>query len=101
MPRAREDRREIFEFIAHRSPQGAESWELAYEQLLGLLERSPLQFGMAAEDGHFDFTLREAFFRTPRGRRYRLVFRVDGKVVTILRIRGYGQPTIDPDDVVD
>jgi plasmid stabilization system protein ParE len=99
MPRAVADRRDIFDYISRRSVQGADAWELAYEAVLDRLEMNPLQFGLAPEDGQFNFELRQCLFRTRRGNTYRGVFRIDEETVTILRLRGPGQAPITPGDL--
>jgi plasmid stabilization system protein ParE len=98
---AKGDRRRLFRYIDRRSPQGAAAWEAAYEACLDRLEDNPFQFGLAPEDPHFDIALRQFFFRTKSGKPYRVVFRIDGDVVTILRLRGHGQALIEGDELPD
>ncbi len=49
-------------------------------------------------------SLKQAFFRTRRGRSYRAVFVIVGDIVgdevRILRVRGPGQELIEPDEIV-
>lgn len=99
LPLAKNDWLSIFNYIAERSPQGARSWEAAYEQALTRLEQNPLICGFAPENHHFDFDLRQILFHTRRGKRYRMVFRVDQNVVTIYRIRGPGQAPLASGDL--
>jgi len=95
LPAAKADRRAIFRYLDERSPQGAKSWEAAYEQVLTRLENDPLFCGYAPENEYFDIELRQILFSTRSGLTYRIVFRVDSDVdsdvVTIYRLRGPGQ----------
>lgn len=99
LPIAKAERREIFNYIAERSPQGTESWEAAYEEALTRLEANPHICPPALEQEKFDCDLRQLLFKTRHGHRYRLIFRVDENVVTIYRLRGPGQPPLTRVDV--
>ena len=51
------------------------------------------------EDEHFDIDVRQALFKTRRGRIYRMLFTIVGNEVRILRVRGPGQAPVVADDV--
>ncbi|MCG8449713.1 MAG: type II toxin-antitoxin system RelE/ParE family toxin [Pirellulales bacterium] len=99
LPVAKVDRRRIFRYIESKSPQGAESWDTAYEKALLRLKDNPLLCGIAPESEHLDIDLRQLLFKTRRGHYYRLLFRVDGEQITIYRVRGQGQDYVAPKDL--
>jgi plasmid stabilization system protein ParE len=85
---------QIAEWIAKNSPDGARRWLEAFSTLLESLKHAPESCSIASESEVIGRELREAFFRTRRGRTYRAVFAVDGKQIRILRVRGSGQPPL-------
>ena len=99
LPVAKADRRRIFRYIESHSPQGAESWDLAYENALYRLQENPHICGMAPESRHLDVDLRQLLFRTRSGHCYRLLFRIDDNQITIYRVRGPGQDYIGFDEL--
>ncbi len=99
LPRAKADKRHIFEWLHERSPQGAAAWLNAYDQALTLLERSADSFGEAAENKDCPFDVRQVFFRTRRGRVYRVLYFIEDHTVYVLRVRGTGQAPVDPTDL--
>jgi plasmid stabilization system protein ParE len=99
LARARADVDAIFQWIHERSPAGATSWYAAWLEAADSLATNPLRFGLAAESDQFDYKVRERFFKTRRGRRYRIVFTIVESEVRILRVRGPGQRPLEPDEV--
>jgi plasmid stabilization system protein ParE len=89
--RARADTDDIFNWIANRSVQGAVSWYLEFRQAVNRIAETPEQFGEAYEADRLGRPLREALFKTRRGRIYRIVFECDDTEILILRVRGPGQ----------
>src|SRR5262249_615023 len=89
--RARSDADSIFNWLVHRSTQGAISWYLAFHQAIEAIASSPVSFGEAPESHALGRQLRHAPFKTRRGRVYRIVFEVSDTEITILRVRGPGQ----------
>ena len=73
LARAKADYRHIFSYLETRSPQGAMNWEEALEAGLARLRYNPMIYGLAFEDSHFDFELRQLLFKTRYGRTYRAV----------------------------
>jgi hypothetical protein len=71
--RAEIDVRQITQWIAERSMQGAFSWLQAYEELLTRLAEQADAFGPALEEPDCNVPLKQALFRTPHGRTYRVV----------------------------
>lgn len=99
--RAKQDLRGIATWISERSRRGAESWLTAFEKLVDRLSETAHTFPVAEENDEFSIELRQAFFKTRRGRVYRAVFTIVGNEARILRIRGPGQGSLTDDDVDD
>jgi len=99
LPRAKQDKHSIFRWLHERSPAGAASWLRSYDLLVERLSRDASSFGEAMEKQDCDFDVRQALFKTPRGRVYRALFFIEGEKVFILRVRGPGQAPINPEDV--
>ena len=76
------------------------AWLDAYEQLTERLEQDADTFPVALEDRNCHIRLKQALFRTRRGRTYRIVFTIIGDEVRILRIRGPGQSPLREDELV-
>src|SRR5262245_50630092 len=83
--------KDIVEWLARRSPQGALSWSEAYAAALAKLRHDPLRRALAPESREFEFELRQLFFRTRRGRTYRILYRVNSDSVVVLHVRGPSQ----------
>ena len=97
--RARSDVDAIYNWLVHRSVRGAIAWYLAFRRALVLIASSPEGFPEAAESRPLGRQLRQAPFKTHRGRAYRVVFEVSDTEVVILRIRGLGQSTLRQRDL--
>jgi plasmid stabilization system protein ParE len=89
--RARSDVDDIFNWLVHRSVQGAISWYLAFRNALEKIASSPESLAEAAESRPLGRQLRQALFKTRRGRVYRIVFEVSDTEIMIVRVRGPGQ----------
>ena len=94
LPRASSDADSIFHWLAGRSPRGAARWYAALLSAAASLAVDPLRHGIAPESNTVGREIRQRFFKTPRGRVYRLLFVVVEHEVRILRIRGPGQPPV-------
>jgi plasmid stabilization system protein ParE len=97
--RAQADVRQIVEWVAERSPRGARAWLDAYDSMIARLEENAGSFGPADENDDCEFDVRQALFKTPRGRVYRALFFIDRDEVFILRVRGPGQAPVDPKEL--
>jgi plasmid stabilization system protein ParE len=86
------------DWIAERSAEGAARWLHALEAAVSELERNPFDAPLAPENEHAAFELRNMFFQTRRGRRYRMVFYVEGDAVHATHVRGPGQQLLPPDE---
>lgn len=91
----------IRDYLAERSPVGAERWLTALEGAIGRLEDNPFSCAVAPENQHAKDELRQALFKTPRGGYYRAVFFVAERTVTITHIRGPRQRPIPKDELID
>ena len=99
LPKAKQDKRSIFCWLDQRSPAGAVAWLVAYDSLLEQLKQDAPTFGEAPEKQDCDFDVRQALFKTRRGRVYRVLFFMEGQDVFILRLRGPGQALITPEEM--
>ena len=99
LSRARLDVDAIYAWIQERSQSGAARWYSAFLIAASSLIESPERCSLAAESERIGITIRQRFFRTRRGRTYRLLFTIIGTEVRILRVRGPGQRPVKPDDV--
>lgn len=99
LPKARADKRQIFEWLFEHSQQGAAAWLDAYDDMLGKLETHATSFGEAYENADCPLEVKQAFFKTRRGRVYRIQFFLDQYDVFVLRIRGPGQAPVNPTEI--
>jgi plasmid stabilization system protein ParE len=99
LARARLDVFVIYDWIAERSPEGAQRWLDQFEKAAESLGINPFIAPVAPESGISDLEIRHILFRTRSGRTYRAIFTVVGDEVRILRVRGPGQPPLRPGDL--
>jgi len=74
--KAEADIRSITNYLYKRSPQGAAAWLSAYRQARIRLARNSESCSEADENEYFDMEVRHVFFKTRRGRLYRLLFTI-------------------------
>jgi len=96
-PKAKAEAQAIFDWITTRSPSGAARWSDEYIRILECLAENPLRFGFAPEAALTSLEVREATFRTRRGKRYRTLFVVRDREVFVLAVRGPGQEPVAPE----
>lgn len=89
--RGQSDVDDIYLWLRKRSPAGAVAWYAAFLERLDDLSSNATACSIAPESQRLDFELRQAFFRTRRGRTYRLLFMLREEEVLVLRVRGPGQ----------
>jgi plasmid stabilization system protein ParE len=99
LKRAWSDADAVFDWIAARSPAGASRWYAAFLAAVQGLSRNPLRFAVAPESEALGQEICQAFFRTPHGRVYRLLFVVAGEEVRILRVRALGQSPVTDEEL--
>jgi plasmid stabilization system protein ParE len=92
--RARTDVDDIFNWLVHRSVQGAISWYLAFGRAVERIASCPETLAEAPESDTLGRQLRQALFKTRRGRIYRIVVELSDAEIMILRVRGPGQPRL-------
>lgn len=97
--RAKLDIRHIASWIRARSRSGADSWLGALNDVLQSIADQPESFGIAPEDDFCEPTIRQALFRTRRGRTYRVLFTIIGMQARVLRVRGPGQSPLEADEL--
>jgi len=97
--KAKADKRLIFEWLHERSRDGAIAWLAAYDAMIERLKVGAGTFGDAYESADLDIDVKEAHFKTRRGRVYRALFAVEDNDVYILRVRGPGQAPVTPADL--
>jgi plasmid stabilization system protein ParE len=90
-PIARSDADEIFTWLQSYSPAGAAAWLAAFQAAVDGLEEGAMLHGKASEGRTLGRDVREKFFKTRHGRRYRLLYSIGGNDVRVLRVRGPGQ----------
>jgi plasmid stabilization system protein ParE len=90
---------QIIAYLSQRSPQGAAAWWKAWQNLLATLRQRPESMGLAPESSYYDDEIRQALFKTRRGRTYRALFVVVVDTVHVIHVRGPGQDLVSPDDL--
>jgi plasmid stabilization system protein ParE len=101
LSRADGDADDIFVWLAKRSPAGAKAWNAALRERLDSLASTDWNGSPAPEAQEVGLDLRQAFFKTRRGRTYRVLFVSTAEEVTVLRIRGPGQRPVGRPDVAE
>jgi plasmid stabilization system protein ParE len=89
----------IFNWLVQRSGQGAISWYLAFRRAVDKIAALPEMFGETPESHPLSRRLRQAPFKTRRGRVYRIVFEVSDTEIMVLRVRGPGQAPLRKRDL--
>ncbi len=97
--RAERDVGAIFEWLSGHSPAGAVRWYEAYLTTLSTLPVTALGSPRAAEAETLGMDLRQVFFRTRKGRLYRLLITLRGDVIHVVSIRAGGQKEVAWDDL--
>jgi plasmid stabilization system protein ParE len=97
--RAASDADSIFDWLASRSPAGSARWYAAFLTAADSLSIDPFRHDVAPESEILGLDIRHRFFKTRRGRVYRLLFVVVDDEVRILRVRGPGQPPLTAEEV--
>jgi plasmid stabilization system protein ParE len=98
-PIAQSDIDRIIGYLAERSPQGAVAWCKAWDNLLAELRDRAESFALAPESSYHEDEIRQALFKTRRGRTYRALFVVVYDTVHVIHVRGPGQDLVPPDQL--
>ena len=99
LPKAKTDKRHILKWLLGRSAQGSRAWLKSYDDTLVTLSQNADAFGEALENKdcpHLD--VKQTFFKTRRGRVYRVLYFIHGADVYVLRVRGPGQAPVEPEE---
>ncbi|MGL6072949.1 MAG: type II toxin-antitoxin system RelE/ParE family toxin [Fimbriiglobus sp.] len=97
--RAEQDIHHIFAWLYQRSPKGAESWLSELEFAKSQLAESAEIYSLSPEGERLQLEIRQAFFKTAHGSRYRILFDIHHSTVHILRVRGPGQALLRRKDI--
>lgn len=89
----------IYAYIARRSPDGAQHWDAALDRAIEQLTGNPNICSRIPERVVCNQEIKQLLFKTKYGNRYRIVFAIEDDLVTILRIRGPGQPPINSSEI--
>ena len=93
--KASADASRIFDWLRRRSPQGATRWYDALFAAFGRIIESPESYPVAPEvPPRWNRSIRQALFKTARGKCYRILFELTETEIRILRVRGPGQPPL-------
>jgi len=99
--RARADVDQIFTWLVRRSPQGAIAWYLAFKRAIDRIADVGDNLGLSPEGERLQREIRQALFKTRRGRIYRVLFEIQDLEIVILRVRGPGQALLRRRDMPD
>jgi plasmid stabilization system protein ParE len=84
----------IIGWLVSRSPRGAARLLAAFEKAKDELAADPFLFSLAPESDFVPLEVRNVFFKTPRGRRYRAIYVIVEEEVRILHVRGPGEAVL-------
>ena len=90
---------QTYDWIAERSQLGADHWKSAVSAAILQLADTAEQHPRAAESAIIQRDIREAYFKTKSGRKYRLIFAIAEDEVRVLRVRGPGQAPLNAIDL--
>ncbi len=93
---AEDDVAQIYRWIYRRSPQGAYRWIEAWEAVSKGLSTEPERHPIACDLRVLGEDIHEAYFKTLKGKRYRVLFIIIHEDIRILHVRGPGQALIQP-----
>lgn len=94
--KAWDDIEHVFFWLAARSPGAAERWRDSLFEVIDSLEQFPERCPLAPESGAFGTELRELSLGK-RQATYRIVFRIRGRAVHVLRVRHGARRGFDQD----
>lgn len=85
-------------FVEQRASAAAARWLAQLQKKIGTLERMPLRCPLAAEAEEIGQEIRELYIGRRQGR-YRILFCIDGRVVSVLHIRHAARDRLREDDL--
>jgi hypothetical protein len=89
----------IVNWLRERSPQGAIAWVAAFNSAVASLSHDPDRHAFAMEAKRLREPIREVFFKTDHGHKYRLVFMIEDAKVRVLSVRAPGQRPLRRKDI--
>jgi plasmid stabilization system protein ParE len=89
---------QAYAWLAERSPVAAERWRQSLFEVVESLTTFPERCGLAPEDEWYQDGLRQLLYGK-RHRVYRVLFRIRGEVVQVLRVRHGAQDFLGPGDL--
>ncbi len=96
---AKADVHGIYAWLLSRSVKGADNWYASLSARLERLSYDASGCAVALESHRLKRDLRETYFKTRYGNRYRLIFTIVGSEVRVLRVRALGQKLLRADEV--
>src|SRR5258708_22566103 len=96
---AADDIRGILRWITERSQIGAATWFRTWQSVLQSICDRADHFGVAPESHDHPEPIRQALFKTRRGRPYRALFVIRDVKVFVLHVRGPGQDVLRSSEI--
>lgn len=96
---AKRDSWRIYQSLVKKSVSGADRWFQAFLDAARELTDRPERRALAPEAIRIKQPIRQKFFKTPQGRRYRLNYTISGPEVQILRVRAPSERPIEGADL--
>lgn len=88
---AKREIEKIVDWLVLQSPAGAASWIAALEAAIASLEQDPERNALTSRRTLAQQGIRELRFATRRGRRYRVLYNIQDRVVNVLHVYAPGQ----------
>jgi plasmid stabilization system protein ParE len=85
-------------WLAERSPAAAERWRQSLFSVIDTLSADPTRYSLAPEDDWHRGGIRQLLLGKRRNI-YRVLFRIRGQVVQVLRVRHGAQALLEPGDL--
>lgn len=97
--RAERDADAIYTWLLKHTAKGAANWFSAFRDALQAIRSEPGIYSRAPEADMLRIDLRQALFKTSRGRLYRLLFTVAHEAVHVAAVRGFGQDLATAEEI--
>jgi plasmid stabilization system protein ParE len=87
-----------YAWLAEHSATAARRWQESVFRVIDTLAVDPVRYPLAPEEEWYGGNLRQLLFGKRRGV-YRLLFRIRGQTVQVLRVRHHAQDLLRPGDL--